>query len=128
MKSRGSDQTTVIAKLHSSKKFCRDDSVAENEPLWFASMEFCTSNCAVKSKDHNPTRDKMTLAMNKNVLLAEGAKVNDQRAATPGLRVMNCQDKLQIPARTAPKRLVSTGATYVAEISRMVVIVRNKPM
>ena len=36
----GLDQIMVVAKVHSSKKFCKDDSVAEKDPRWLALTEF----------------------------------------------------------------------------------------
>ena len=123
----GSDQMMVIAKVHSSKKFCNDDSAAEKEPRWLASVEFWTNNCAVRSNDQSPMRERMTQAMKRYVVKTGERGGPNQKVATPGVKQRHCHDRLHIPVRTTPIRLIKRGVMKVDEISRTVAIVRRIP-
>lgn len=118
----------VMAKVHNSKKFCNEDSVAEKEPRWLASVEFWISNCAVRSNDHKPIRDSITEAMKRYVVKVGETELLNQKVAIPGDKHRHCHDKLHMPNRTAPRCLISAGAIKVAESSRTVAIVRRTPM
>lgn len=110
MNCSGFDQMMVIAKVHNSKKFCKDDSVAENEPRWLASVEFWTSSCAIRSNDQSPMREKMTHATKRYVATTDETEALNQNAVTAGVKQRHCQDKLHMPARTGPIWLIRRGA------------------
>lgn len=116
-----------MANAQSSKKFCTEVSTVENRPRCCAETDSWMINCAHRSNDHNPARDRITAEMKTPKEARGKSEAEYQRQATAGVSEIACHDKNHIPARTGPILDMSIGAANVELSSKTVATIRRIP-